>query len=442
MKKILTIAGFDPSGGAGITMDMEVFKQNGIYGLSIPTCIVVQGPYGVSEVYPIPYEAFSFMLNEIKDMGIDAIKIGVLYDEPYIEKITGFIKAMGRQIAIVLDPVFSSKNKTELLTKRGISKLKTSLIPHITVLTPNLDEAEILTGIDIMDDRSMEKAARALHREGARAVIIKGGHKKGKPVDILFDGKDTIKYTRDRLDREIHGTGCVFSSLVTSYLCLGYPVREAFFASEQQLDRLLKESFRIADGGYHYMSLGILKSIEAEKWEVINTLKKTKELLCELNPTELIPAVQMNLGYAIKNAVTEEDVAAFPGRISVHKNRVYFKGDPCFGASSHVARLILGIMKKYPFIRSCANIKYSKLAIDKAKKSKFNIVFLDRRKEPEDVRQTEGKSLDFLLNQILPEIDSPPDIIYDMGDMGKEPMIRLFGRNPFEVIKKMEMILS
>ncbi|HOJ42578.1 MAG TPA: bifunctional hydroxymethylpyrimidine kinase/phosphomethylpyrimidine kinase [Syntrophorhabdaceae bacterium] len=441
MKKILTIAGLDPTGGAGITMDVSVFQFNGIYGLSIPTSIVVQGPYGVSEVYPIPHEAFSFMLNETRVMDLDAVKIGVLYDEPYVEKVSDFIKTLDKKIPIVLDTVFSSKNKTELLTARGILKLKASLIPRVTVLTPNIEEAEALTEISVKDITSMKKAASILFRDGAKAVVIKGGHSKGKPVDILFDGTETITYSRERLDREIHGTGCVFSSLLTSYLCLGYSIKEAFFASEHQLDYLLKESFKIAGGGYYYMSLGILRSNNGERWEVINTLKQAKDLLYELNPIELVPAVQMNLGYAIKDASKEEDIAAFPGRISVHKNRVYFKGEPCFGASSHVARLILGMMKKYPHIRSCANIKYDDKIIKKAKKGNMGILFFDRKKEPQHIKQKEGKSLDFLLNEILPETDMPPDIIYDTGDMGKEPMIRLFGRNPIEVIKKMEMIL-
>lgn len=442
MKKILTIAGFDPSGGAGITTDINVFQNNGFHGLSIPTCTVVQGPYGVSEVYPTPYEVFSYMLNEIKGIHIDAVKIGVLHDEPYVEKVSGFINTLGDQVPLVLDPVFSSKNKTELLTPRGILKLKETLIPRVTVLTPNIDEAEVLTGITIKDIKSMEMAASILYREGAKSVIIKGGHLKGRPVDILFDGKELTRYLRERLDKEIHGTGCVFSSLLASYMCLGYPIKEAFNATEHQLEHLLKESFRIADGGYYYMSMGILKSEDAEKWEVINTLKVAKDLLYELNPYELVPEVQMNLGYAVRNAQTEEDVAAFPGRISVYKKRLYFKGEPCFGASSHVARLILGMMKKYPFIRSCANIKYSEMTIKKAKKNKMNIVFFDRRVEPEDIKQKEGKSLEFLLNQTLLKNNTAPDIIYDTGDTGKEPMIRLFGRDPVEVIKKMEMMLS
>jgi len=120
MKKILTIAGFDPSNGAGITKDIELFQSRGIHGIAAPTCIVNQGPDGVSGVYPIPVGEFSEMLQVAKHMGIDAIKIGVLFNEDYVKTVASFIKSYNRQIPIVLDTVFSSKNRRELLMTKGI----------------------------------------------------------------------------------------------------------------------------------------------------------------------------------------------------------------------------------------------------------------------------------------------------------------------------------
>lgn len=441
MKKILTIAGFDPSGGAGITKDMDVFQSRGIHGVSVPTCIVNQGPLGVSDVYPIPFDEFSRMLDVIGSIGIDAIKIGVLFNEDYVDRVVDFIGSYKKGIPIVLDPVFSSKNKTRLLTDKGVEGLKTDLIPLVTAITPNIDEAGILVGMDIRDEGSMEKAAVALNAIGAGYVVIKGGHIEGDPIDMLFDGRDFIRYTKGRLQREVHGTGCVFSSLLTSYLCLGYPMTEAFYASESQIKDLLYEGYRIiTDSGYHYISPDIMNSRDADRWQVTQMLKQAAAFLVMMNPVEFVPAVQMNLGFALQNAKTIEDVAAFPGRISVYNGRIYIKGEPCLGASSHVARLILAMMRHYPFIRSCANIRYDKSIIDMAKRNGLSVLFFDRQMEPEDIKEEEGKSLDFLSQHALSGVEAPPDIIYDIGDMGKEPMIRLFGRNPIEVIKKMEKI--
>ncbi|MCX8110667.1 MAG: bifunctional hydroxymethylpyrimidine kinase/phosphomethylpyrimidine kinase [Syntrophorhabdaceae bacterium] len=440
MKKILTIAGFDPSNGAGITKDIEIFQSKGIHGVSAPTCIVNQGPDGVSEVSPVPTGVFSEMLEVARGIDIDAMKIGVLFNEDYVHMVADFIKSWSRHIPVVLDTVFSSKNKKELLTEKGIEALKKNLLPLVSVVTPNIDETSLLTGNDIKDTNSMEDAAKAIFAFGAKSVVVKGGHIKAEPIDLLFDGKDMTRYTRSRLDKEIHGTGCVFSSLLTSYLCLGYPIKEAFHATEAQLNDLLDESYRITDGGYHYISSGILDSYKGERWEVIQALKQAAMILEMLNPIEFVPAVQMNMGFAIESARDVRDVAAFPGRISVHNEKIFIKGEPCFGSSSHVARLILGMMRHYPYLRSCANLRFDKTIIEKAKKIGMSVVFFDRQKEPEAIKEIEGKSLDFLSEHALLGIDGPPDIIYDVGDVGKEPMIRLFGKNPFEVIKKMEMM--
>lgn len=440
MKNILTIAGFDPSNGAGITKDIDIFQSCGFHGISIPSCMVIQGPKGVSSVYPVSVKEFSNMLDIAGELEIDAVKLGVLFDAIYIDKVSGFVKAYKKDIPVVLDPVFQSKNRTMLLSKKGIKRLKETLLPIVTVITPNIEEAEVLTGIDITGIKSMEKAARSLHNMGVNAVIVKGGHIKGEPVDVLFDGRGVVQYKRRRIKREIHGTGCVFSSLLTAYLCHGYPLSEAFIESEEQLNTILNESYKIASSGFYYMSPCITKSVESERWTVINEIRQAASELKKLNPIECVPEVQMNIGFAVKNAKGIEDIAAFPGRISVHDGRIYFKGEPCFGASNHVARLILVMMRYHPYMRACANIRYNEGFIKIAEKKGMSVVFYDRKDEPDEIKKMEGKSLDYLLEKVLSGIKTPPDIVYDKGDTGKEPIIRLFARDPLELIKKMEMI--
>jgi hydroxymethylpyrimidine/phosphomethylpyrimidine kinase len=155
---------------------------------------------------------------------------------------------------------------------------------------------------------------------------------------------------------------------------------------------------------------------------------------------ELIPAVQLNMGYALRGARTTADVAAFPGRIGTRHGKVYFKGTPEFGASSHVARLCLTYMKYYPYRRAAVDIRYDEVFLARAHKSGLSVLFWDRRQEPEVVKGTEGRSLDFLVEAALKAAEGPPDIIYDHGDVGKEPIIRLFARDPQELLQKMEMI--
>jgi hydroxymethylpyrimidine kinase / phosphomethylpyrimidine kinase / thiamine-phosphate diphosphorylase len=159
-----------------------------------------------------------------------------------------------------------------------------------------------------------------------------------------------------------------------------------------------------------------------------------------LGMVDLIPEVQMNLGYAVPNAGGTEDIVAFPGRIGHHQGKVVIKSEARFGASSHVARLILTYMKVFPFMRACANLRYSKEIITRAEERGLAVVFVDRAREPAVLKEEEGRSLDFIVEEALKGVSSPPDIVFDEGDTGKEPIVRLFARDPDELLHKMEMI--
>lgn len=441
MKTILTIAGYDPSSGAGVTKDLDTFFSQGFHGLSVPTSIVVQGPHGVRDIYPIPEEQFVSMLKVIEDeTPVDGVKIGVVWDSPYVESIVRYLKKLGRK-PIVVDPICMAKNGKRLITERGLKSLVKKIFPMATVLTPNVEEASLITGRSIKTLDDAKDCAKVLTGLGLQGIVVKGGHLERDPVDVFYDGKDITLWEKPRINREVHGTGCAFSSLFTVFLVNGYSLKEAFLATEKEMRVILEESYPIAHGGYYYSSSGIVRAYDAERWVVLNSLQEAKRRLFELNPVELIPEVQMNIGYAISKVKGIEDVAAFPGRISHCGGKILFKGEPRFGASSHVARLILAMMKHYPYMRACVNIRYDESYIEKAQKRGLKIIFFDRRKEPGRIKSSEGRSLDFLMEGVLKRVKHPPDFIYDRGDVGKEPIIRCFARDPMELIEKMEKIL-
>jgi hydroxymethylpyrimidine/phosphomethylpyrimidine kinase len=204
----------------------------------------------------------------------------------------------------------------------------------------------------------------------------------------------------------------------------------------------LTGSYMIArdSSGYFYTSSSIEASWEADRWRVISKRGEAASRLLRLNPNALIPEVQMNIGYAIKAARGIEDVAAFPGRIGHYNGRVLIKAHPSFGASSHVARIILTSMRFYPHIRACASIKYREETIERARGIGMHVLFYDRKREPKDIMDIEGRSLDFMVDAALKETGEPPDIIYDRGAEAKEPIIRLFGEDPVKLIEKMEAL--
>jgi hydroxymethylpyrimidine kinase/phosphomethylpyrimidine kinase len=261
MKNILTIAGYDPSSGAGIARDMDTFFSLGIHGLSIPTCTVVQGPKGVTGIYRRPIKEFKELVALVgKGLPLHGVKVGVGCDAPYIREIAGLLKR--KKVPLVIDPVISAKNGTELITEAGLKVLIKSLFPLAMVITPNIDEASRLSGIQIKTIDDMKEAARFIIETGPKAVIVKGGHLKGNPIDILYDGTEFIQKKKKRINREIHGTGCSFSSLVVSFLVLGYSLKDAFFASEDLMEEALKGSYRIDKKGYFYMSTGIMNHLK------------------------------------------------------------------------------------------------------------------------------------------------------------------------------------
>jgi hydroxymethylpyrimidine kinase/phosphomethylpyrimidine kinase len=254
MKNILTIAGYDPSSGAGITRDLDIFFSLGLHGLSAPTCTVIQGPMGVMSVRPTPIKTFEEILEGIeRDIPVHGVKIGVLCNTSHIKATAAFLKRRGN-IPVVIDPVFAAKNGAMLLADNAVATLIKELFPVASIITPNIDEAARMCGMVVKNRGHMEKTARLLLKKGPRAVVIKGGHLKGNPEDIFFDGTVFCTWERKRINRQIHGTGCTFSSLLTAFLVLGNRADDAFFAAEDAMEKQLSSSYRIGPKGYCYLS--------------------------------------------------------------------------------------------------------------------------------------------------------------------------------------------
>jgi hydroxymethylpyrimidine kinase/phosphomethylpyrimidine kinase len=268
MKTIVTIAGYDPSSGAGITRDLDVFFSLGCHGVSVLTATVLQGPQGVAAVYPTPREQFGAILDLIgKEIPVHGVKIGVVWDGPWCEEIARFIKPR-TAIPIVIDPVGAAKNGILLITENGLRQLIRDLFPLAHVVTPNIPEASAITGKKVESVEDMKEAARAIHDMGPRGVIIKGGHLQGEPQDILFDGTEFTSFKKKRNSKEVHGTGCIFSSTLTSFLVQDFPLKEAFLGTQELMAEMIRESYRIDEKGYYYSSSGIINSRGTGRWKI------------------------------------------------------------------------------------------------------------------------------------------------------------------------------
>ncbi len=436
MKRVLTIAGSDSGGGAGIQADLKAITLLGGYGMSVLTALTAQNTVGVQAIHEIPAWFVGTQIDSVlSDIGADAIKTGMLANAQIVEVVAKKIREYGAK-KVVVDPVMVAKSGDSLLRKDAQDALIKKLIPLSMVVTPNLPEASVLSGFKVNSIEGMKKAARRIYELGARNVVVKGGHLKGMAIDILYDGKRYAEIKNKRIEtKHTHGTGCTFASAVATLLARGETVPEAVTKAKTFITMAIQSGLPLGKGtGPTNPFAYVLR--EMERYRVTQELKKAVEILKEHRAGQLVPEVSSNLGYALPQAESTEDVAAFPGRIIRLRDSMVSFSDPEFGASKHIANIILTVTKFNPEYCSAMNIRYSKENVAQLKKKGFLVGHFDRRLEPKRIKEKEGSSLEWGVGEVLKKMKRVPDFIYDEGGVGKEPMIRVLGKNPMEVVEK------
>jgi hydroxymethylpyrimidine/phosphomethylpyrimidine kinase len=228
-RAVLTIAGSDPSGGAGVQGDLKTFAAQGVYGMAVITALTVQNTRGVTRVEPVAPDLVEAQIAAVvSDIEPQAIKIGMLATASIVRVVASALaqycrgRAASNPVAIIVDPVMAATGGGVLLDAEGVVAIRDTLLPLATVVTPNTIEAERLTGLPVRSVADGHRAAARLVSLGAAAAIVTGGHFSGPPVDILFDGVRAIEFTGPRVDSvDTHGTGCAFSSALAARMSLG-----------------------------------------------------------------------------------------------------------------------------------------------------------------------------------------------------------------------------
>ena len=245
----MSIAGSDCSGGAGIQADLKTFSAHGVYGMSVIVSVVAENTDRVIGIQDISADMIGKQIDAVfEDIGVDAVKVGMLSTPDCMEEVAGKLKYY-HPANIVVDPVMYAKNGCPLMEPAAIETLIGTVIPIADVLTPNIPEAEKITGGMIRSVADMEEAAKAIHTMGCRAVVVKGGHAAGNAVDVLFDGKEICYFDTARIDtKNTHGTGCTFSSAVASQLARGMGLREAVHKAKDYVTMAIEHSLDIGKG--------------------------------------------------------------------------------------------------------------------------------------------------------------------------------------------------
>lgn len=434
--KVLTIAGSDSGGGAGIQADLKTITALGGFGMSVITALTAQNTLGVQGIFGIPPDFVELQFDSVAtDIGIDAAKTGMLASADILHAVARKIREYGIK-KLVVDPVMVAKGGSSLIGNEAGEILVGELLPLALVVTPNIPEAEVIARMAITNVEDMKKAAAVIHAMGAGNVVVKGGHLDGDAVDVVYDGKESHILYAQRIDtRDTHGTGCTLAAAIATKLAQGYPVFEAVKAAKEYLTEAIRFSLRIGGGhGPTHHLAPVLR--ELDRYRCIADLRQAVMKLKEEKCGNIIPEVQSNLGYALPGAVKAEEVAAFPGRIIKIGRRVGILCDPDFGASRHMAAVILTVMRHNGDFRAAMNIRFSEEIVEICRELGFRVDSFSRSGEPPDVKAREGSSLEWGTDYVLSRSDVVPDAIFDRGDVGKEPMIRILGRTPDEVVAK------
>ncbi|MGC8564302.1 MAG: bifunctional hydroxymethylpyrimidine kinase/phosphomethylpyrimidine kinase [Fervidicoccaceae archaeon] len=440
--RALTIAGSDSGGGAGIQADLKTFLVHGVHGMSAITSITAQNTKEVTGILDIPPE---FVVKQIEavveDIGVDAAKTGMLSNREIIRALGSFLRKY--DFPLVVDPVMVAKSGARLLKEEAIEALKREIIPRADVVTPNKMEAEVLSGITISNLEDAKKAAQVIQKEySPKAVVIKGGHFEFSKVTdvVLYNGEFYMIPGNWIEDGCTHGTGCSFSAAITANLAWGYDILTSIKMAKEFITHSILYGTKVGKGHCPVNPASWLE-IPAEKHRILVELAEAAKILTEHSNEELIelyPEVGINLVKSLPAwyAKDAKDVAGFPGRIVLAGGKLVSPFPPAFGASKHMAKAVLTMMKFDSSKRAGMNILYIEGLERAAEKVGLKTSYFDRAEEPQEVRDTEGATTPWGIETAVKRAGVIPDIVIDKGGFGKEPLAFVFGTSPIEVVKK------
>nr|AIF17976.1 phosphomethylpyrimidine kinase (thiD) [uncultured marine thaumarchaeote KM3_79_H05] len=424
---ILSIGGSDPSSGAGIQSDIKTFSNHNVYGFTVVTVITSQNTKKVTSIEPVSTKSLRTQLDSIlSDFHIDAIKIGMVYNSQIIKIIHSKLRNI--KIPLIVDPIIKSTTGAILLKKSALHDYKKMIIPLAHVITPNKYEAKILSGTS-----NVNKSAKKIQSMGAKCVIITGStSSNGKISDFILEENMEYMISGKKIPIRNHGSGCNYSASIAVSLANGNTIHDAVKTAKDYVYQSIKYSKNIGKG------VNIThKNISNGMRELSYSINRFKQMK---NIYKMIPECQTNFVFAKKNPRNVMDVLGVSGRLVKSGKGVVTAGEIVYGGSQHVGTAVIQVCKKFPEIRSGLNVKYDPKIISNAKKSKFTVLSYDRSKEPKRSKRKENSSIVWGISNCLNV--KPPDIIYHKGDIGKEPMILIFGNNPDEIIQKVSKLTS
>jgi hydroxymethylpyrimidine/phosphomethylpyrimidine kinase len=438
LRTALTVAGSDSGGGAGIQADLKTFSALGVYGLSAITSVTAQNTRAVTKIFHLPAEIVEGQIAAVfDDLPVHAVKTGMLGSSENVEAVAKGLKHY-RAKNIVVDPVMVAKSGATLLEPEAEELLTKRILPLATVVTPNRFEAERITGRSIANESDALEAGRIMLRLGPAFVVVKGGHFSGEvATDYLVGPGIEEHFSSPRVDtKNTHGTGCTFSSAIAANLALGLNVVDAVRRAKMFIYRAIYHGLELGSGhGPANQLVEIVRSRETLT-ALGNVLQASRMLEADRHVGQLIPEVQSNLAMVPLGAVHPEEAVGVQGRIVRMGELVRVQGQILPGGSGHVARIAFEASRHDPTIRAAMNVRFGPDVLKACERLGFVLGTFNRSEESAGLKEREGRTVSWGTRLAIQRAGRVPDVVYDQGDVGKEPMVRVLGRNAVDVAKK------
>lgn len=431
---ILTIAGSDSGGGAGIQADIKAISMLGGYAASVITALTAQNTAAVTGIHAPSDKFVALQLQTVlDDIQVDAAKTGMLFSGPIIKALAPIL---GRKtFPLVVDPVCVATSGAKLLKDDAVDAMKRLMFPLADLLTPNLPEAELFTGIKINDREDIFKAARVLLDMGPRAVLIKGGHTDSYAITDWFveKGKEPVPFMQQRVETtSTHGTGCTLSAAIATGLGRGLETGQAVRQAQAYLNTALRAGYALGEGGgppnhlAPWLKQGARTDVLAELDGFGRWVAATPAMHW------LLPRTRANIAVSLPYADDVDEVAAFTGGIiGTRKGSVFVGGYPEFGASLRTASTLLAVQRLNPQVRCAVTIGLRsglKTILDELA---IPVVWIDRDRKPEYVDTEKGRLEEWGAFEGVKAHDAPESVraVGDPGGVGAEPLIRVLAED-------------
>lgn len=443
---VLTIAGSDSGGGAGIQADLKAISVSGCYGASAITALTAQNTTGVTGIEGVSPEFVALQIETVcKDIKIQAAKTGMLFSAPIIRAVAAALQ--GKDFPLVIDPVCVATSGSKLLKDDAVQAMK-ALFPMADLLTPNVPEAELFTDIEISTREDIFKAIDILLDMGPKAVLIKGGHFDSvAATDWLgIKGRQPIPLMQQRVKtRNSHGTGCTLSATIAANLAKGYDMITAVRKAQEYLNLALRAGFDIGEGSGPPNHIAPF-IIEKKKATLLSDMHECGLRLTRLDGlSRLIPERRMNVVAALPYASDIDEVAAFSGRITcTRKGEIIVSGHPEFGASANMARVLLCARKSCPQVTCAASVRFDAEILAAVASCGFVEAWFDREDNPTEINSPEESVLEWGTCRAMSEHPDPEmvDVVCDSGVKGCEGLIRVLANDFTELERKLEKLLA